>query len=618
MPVPTGVEGNPFAGSLLDRTPSFTPALSFTESLQSSLGAGGGGAPPSVRERLATSFSLIVSMEGVDLSSLAGATPVQLVFGGLAVSGRLGDDPAFVPGRTQATVAGLKLSWDQKTLKISINATDPEFRPLASAAILVPAYYQRSNHRTGYFDLDFRFGERRGSRPVVVKVEAKQTSVERADEQFRLSTVKLTGFLDDSAPTLTFITPAARAALFAPVVPVTIATKDDGLVERVRVRLNGGEFAEAVPRLTLWEVPVRPVAGLNTLEAQAIDFNGNASALVATTFTSLAKSGAYAGLVTDGAGEPAGPFTLKLSEAGAFTGKTTFGGKSLSFHGALGSDGTAEVVIGKGDAALSLRIAFSFDGAGNVLAGTLSRGGILLGQIEAARLLFDGKNTQSPWLGAYTVLLPPTGDPETPPGFGYGKLTVSANSAAKLAGKLADGTSFSYGGNVDGRGVMPLYLKLYGTGSLGGQLVFRDRPEQSDFEGTLRWLKPAQKKGFAKGPFTTDAEVIGSQLGELDPQRFAPAQHNGPNARLRFSAGNLAAQFEQLVVANGSIYPTLPAPKFTLKASSDGLFVGSFLDPTTNKVRKYQGAISTKSQTAAGFFLGADEAGKVELIAGFE
>lgn len=136
----------------------------------------------------------------------------------------------------------------------------------------------------------------------------------------------------------------------------------------------------------------------------------------------------------------------------------------------------------------------------------------------------------------------------------------------------------------------------------------------------MRWVKPDQKLGRFKPAFSVDLPAMGSTLGYLDYNLFLPRDsQTQANARLRFSGGDLLAVIEQPVTASGIIYRLYPSPvSFTLSSTADGLFTGTFLDPASNRVRRFRGAILTKQQTAAGFFLGDQTGGLMELIPGFQ
>jgi uncharacterized repeat protein (TIGR02543 family) len=162
--------------------------------------------------------------------------------------------------------------------------------------------------------------------------------------------------------------------------------------------------------------------------------------------------------------------------------------------------------------------------------------------------------------GYYTVALPPydaipTGAAQTAPeGSGYLTLTVGNAGSVRIAGKLADGTSFSHASTLmlfEGCGpeaCVPLFVPLYSrkgwTGGLlwftpgGKAVVTTDR----DLGWFVRWEKPAEKADGASvrldavgGFYSTTAALAAHYLFSVDTNAV-PHAYTGGDADLLISA----------------------------------------------------------------------------------
>ena len=131
-------------------------------------------------------------------------------------------------------------------------------------------------------------------------------------------------------------------------------------------------------------------------------------------------------------------------------------------------------------------------------------------------------------VGNFTLLFfPPARNSEIPAGTGYATMTVSETGGAAIAGRLADGESFSTTGVLStGPSAPPQFIiskslaypsvtTRGARGLLSGTLTFQSQLSQgagiiSDLNGTLEWTKPAQSRGAYPAAFDANLNVIGS------------------------------------------------------------------------------------------------------------
>ena len=347
------------------------------------------------------------------------------------------------------------------------------------------------------------------------------------------------------------------------------------------------------------------------------------------------QSGVWNGLILDDPRTHAhtGGIVLNVSNSGAYSGKLTYGGKPWSFRGILNTDGTA------GDATIvrkdleNLVLRFTWNGTQHSMSGTLTEG-TTESAFTAHHALYttskrpEGAQRPIPvnLLGKVTALF--TADPTAgPTGTGFATGSVAGSGAVKIAGKFADGTSFSSGSFMSIGGDVPFHVSLYkGLGSASGYLLWRNLPG-SDFTGSVTTFRPANPLDptFSTGwPDGATLTVAGSYFVAPRAARSgSPAVLPFPdlleddadgNATLNLEgAGYLGEKREVHISALGKLQlTTLPGEKMSLALkSSNGFLSGaSSLD---DKSIKLYGAILQKANTGAGFSITTGAAGGFTL-----
>jgi hypothetical protein len=220
--------------------------------------------------------------------------------------------------------------------------------------------------------------------------------------------------------------------------------------------------------------------------------------------------------------------------------------------------------------------------------------------------------------GSYTFLLPaPTGgDTTVPQGTGYGTATISSAGIVKLSGVLGDGTKFSTSTVASKDLTFPLFVPLYSKlGALAGTVSINPTPGVSDFNGNLRWFKPATTSSRYPGQFALQPTMIGSRYDKTIPSSF-----NSGNAYLSI----LTSSSDSTIVSSTTPLTSLSATKTTATplpgpvpypnkltftvAPGTGLFSGSFLNGTNYS---FKGAVFQKQSLGAGVFLSKTQSGSV-------
>ena len=145
----------------------------------------------------------------------------------------------------------------------------------------------------------------------------------------------------------------------------------------------------------------------------------------------------------------------------------------------------------------------------------------------------------------------------------------------------------------------------------------RDVPDVSDLDGVLTWNKPVQRHPNRVGPasFTTTTEAIGSLYAQPKPaiiRDMLDLNANG-DAEVSFSEGNLASPLSASIRVRLQNPPTVTPPILGMVFRiTNGVFVGNFTRPGLGKTR-FEGVVFQKQNRGAGFFIGTDRSGAVEI-----
>jgi hypothetical protein len=330
----------------------------------------------------------------------------------------------------------------------------------------------------------------------------------------------------------------------------------------------------------------------------------------------VALQGTYSGLFfgSNGVGPTnSGAFTLTLTSKGAYTGKLSLGGSSLSLLGAFNAQGLAQETIGpssQNPVAVTLQLDLP---AGQQVTGTVQAkgwGAALLGY----RAAFNAKTNPAP-SGNYTMLVGGYTDPAMAPGgSSFGTVAVTAGGQVTFKGTLADGTKvMPTMSSLLPNGLWPFYLSLYkGQGLMIGWIGLTN-PSLAGM--AVNWVKAGGAGGsYYPGGFAFETEANGYTY--VAPAVGHPL-FNWSTGVVTLAGGNLATSLTTTITVNAKnqVQVTGSNPdklKLTLTPAT-GSFSGSFVPPGAAKPVTINGVVLTDLESAGGFFLGTSQGGSVSI-----
>ena len=329
----------------------------------------------------------------------------------------------------------------------------------------------------------------------------------------------------------------------------------------------------------------------------------------------LLAAGAYRGLIynTNKLTVPnSGYFTASVTAKRGYSASVVLGGHTYSFSGKFDPLGRASYVIGRGASAMTVQLLLDLAG-GDQIRGSISGG--ITASIFANQQVFTKSTALAAQAGKYTVVIPADEfSPNSPPGDGFGSVSVDVLGNVTFAGVLADGTVVSQKSILSKDGVWPLYCSLYGgRGSLIGWIQFTSQPE-SDLGGQVVWIKPgglaaASYRKYYPSGFTNNVLAAGSTYSP--PTTASPRLLDLGDGDLIFYRGGLTQPLTNTFNLDMRNRVTSPrTQKLQLSfTTSTGIFKGTTFNPQMGKTMSFQGALFQKGNTGVGFFLGLNEGG---------
>lgn len=241
---------------------------------------------------------------------------------------------------------------------------------------------------------------------------------------------------------------------------------------------------------------------------QTLNINANFEPITPIDFANIA--GAYAGLLDEHATNFAtsGFLSLRVSKTGVYHGNAIIGGVSQTIAGQFDRFGYAPLVLRRATLSGSLQI----ENDGDFMTGALTDG-----RASPALLLYramDATNANV-FAGDYSLTFGPDETVTTP---GLAKLHLTAKGAARMRGRLGDGTPFAQRSFLPVGARFPLFVPLYHhRGVVMGWLDFRP---DGTVQGTARWLRPGDSRShdFPDG-FVLELPVRGMSENQTQSQR---------------------------------------------------------------------------------------------------
>lgn len=376
--------------------------------------------------------------------------------------------------------------------------------------------------------------------------------------------------------------------------------------------------------------------------------------LIAPLPTSLA--GVYSGVILRGSplgGSTGGRLDFTVQSTGSFSGKAIIGAETLSFTSTLlvsaptpnAAVGTFKLKPRHLSSPVDFYLLFSDGSDADPLTAQASGTTSSNTECLAWRNRWLSPAVAHPYIGYYTFALSRPSGGGTPKGRGYGSLKVDIKGTTVLAGRLADGESFTCTSHLNQELKAPLYQTLYTTtekGSIIG-LIGLDFTSLAPLEAIslasfVDWRRPQDTRPSARvykngfGPLIIGAEGARYTVPgrtELPMGLSAPTGSPLENAHLFFDttlgADPLAVNADVTlnIKVGGATIVNTPNPKnvtFSMVPST-GAFKGSYttkdndprppVPPATSRpqiTRKvdFQGMVVTEQNTvttAHGFFL---------------
>jgi hypothetical protein len=328
---------------------------------------------------------------------------------------------------------------------------------------------------------------------------------------------------------------------------------------------------------------------------------------VTNPFTAVA--GTYHGLfyvASNATAESSGSIVSTVTSKGAFAAQLRLGGQSHAFSGEFSVTGEAGKIIQR-PGLNTLTVQLQLDSSNGPMTGTVSDG------VWTAELLADpavySRTNPAPQAGKYTLLIPGGANAFAQPGGnGFGTVIVDDLGNVTCSGILGEGTPFTSTSVISSPGQWPFYVSLYGgKGSLLGWLSFTN---QGAINGQTAWFKlPQETARLYPDGFTNSSEVIGSAYhytNGLSVLGFT-------NGQLLLTNGNLPESItRQIVLGANNQASDQGGDKLIFKTSS-GQFNGRVMNPETGKAISVNGVVLQNQNVAAGFFLGTNQSGSVQL-----
>lgn len=292
----------------------------------------------------------------------------------------------------------------------------------------------------------------------------------------------------------------------------------------------------------------------------------------------------------------------------AFSGTLFLAGSRYALNGHFDEIGVAVVPVGRpaakgGPLSVDLNLVWAEEPSRHV-SGTIS--GADGGWQSAVYLVGDAPPSQEP-AAQYTVLLRADPDsPAAPTGSGY-LLLVSRNGAVNVTGALADGTPVAQVDPLGEDGYFTLYANLYkNAGLLLGRLNLSETSA-----GSVFWIKPATA-GRSLAGFST---LVSSENSAWT--NSASLENLFSNGWIvTVSGGGLDSNIvSQVRVANhNSLIVTEGSDDFVggSVAEATGRFNLTFRDG--GRQIKGQGVLLQGDGVGGGFFIGATNAGSINII----
>lgn len=311
-----------------------------------------------------------------------------------------------------------------------------------------------------------------------------------------------------------------------------------------------------------------------------------------------------------------GFITVTVGDSVGFSGKVQIEGRSYSIANLFTADGDALFFLDRRPftpVVLLFIFGVNLESPDNMIAGEVRGSGGWTAELRAYRQVTDG----TPFAAKHTLLLPGAQDAgASPPGDGFGTVSVDVRGKLTFSGTLADGTRAVQRLTLGSDGWWPVYAPLYARqGSLLGWVQFDPTQPTTDLTGLLTWSKPSQLTSrYYPNGFTNPVQLIGSRY--FAPVAPTDSAMNFSTGHVALTGGDLAAPLTNHITVGlgGKIANDTPENKMTLTlARPTGLLKGRVAPSGGARPISFKGAWLQKSNIGGGFFLGTSQGGHVSI-----
>lgn len=222
----------------------------------------------------------------VDPGRFYDATPVELTVGHFTFAAVLGDDPAFVPGRTSAALTNYDhgMSPPLRLNRLAVSWTPSNFTMTAigfdladdTNTILALDYENTAGSFGAALQGVARLGDAVVSRTVAAAGQTTVTSRTVDGSPAQVVIVTASGTTDTTPPTVRILTPTNNHRVFVPQVTITGRATDNVGVSNVQVWIGSGPGVPATMTSgTNWTAELTGLLpGTNLVHAVSTDFEG--------------------------------------------------------------------------------------------------------------------------------------------------------------------------------------------------------------------------------------------------------------------------------------------------------------------------------------------------------
>jgi len=410
-----------------------------------------------------------------------------------------------------------------------------------------------------------------------------------------------------------------QSVIHVVMLPIIVGTSGGGTVTP---NLNG-KILEVGKRYTMTATPgagniLSNWVGSITSESAALTFVMHSNATLTAQFVANpfpAVKGNYHGLFYEESGVEhysSGFLKLTVTDRGSFSATLLGAGKTVPFSGQFNAGGRArQLVTRTGLAPVTVDLQLSLGTPVPDVSGTVSDG-VWTASYLGDRSLWN--STNNPYQGRYSIVLPgEIGDPNLPPGHGYGAVQIDRAGNIVLNGRSGDGQVLSQAVPVSPSGEWPLYAPLYtASGSILSWLTFTN-DVIAPVRGLLSWIKyPSTATGFYRAGFSNELAVIGSRYAGSTSNRVIRMDYGQVIA----TDGNLAGPVVNTVrLGPTSTITTSGADGFKMTLNrTNGVFSGSFRVPGTTTTRSFYGSLLQNRDVGLGYFLGTNQSGGIRFV----